>query len=172
MSSRHLARAIALQAIFMWDFNGEDTDNLDFYIDYNLREFALENLDREFISHLVHNTISRKSEHDAIINTYTKEWPVERLTIIDRSVLRIALYELFCEKTIPAKVAINEAVELAKQYSGESSQKFVSGVLGAIYDAYFKDKETDVPIKPDQKEAAPVIPQETHDINQVQNNTE
>lgn len=139
MSSRHIARAITLQSLFMWDFNGEDTQNLPFYIDYNVQEFApREMLDKEFIRDLAEETILHKQEIDERINRYTKEWPVHRLAILDRNILRIAMYEIFYRKEVPPKVALNEAVELAKQYSGASAQKFVSGVLGSMYEEYFK----------------------------------
>lgn len=154
-SARHIARAITLQTLFMWDFNGEDTDNIEFYIDYNINEFQSHHANRRFISLLAHETILHKNKTDALINQFTKEWPVERLTIIDRNILRMALYELFYSQPtrIPPKVAVNEAVELAKEYSGESSQKFVSGVLGTIYEHYFKqgglkdNPATETPIK-------------------------
>lgn len=140
---RHTARAIALQVLFMWDFNDQDTENIDFYIDYNLKEFIGERADRSFVFQLVHNTIQNKKESDTFINLYAKEWPVERLTIMDRTILRIAIYEMLnSQKTnVPPKVALNEAVELAKEYSGDSSQKFVSGILGAIYENYFKPQQ-------------------------------
>ena len=140
MPQRHLARAIALQSLFMWDFNDEDSKNLHFYIDYAIREFAPPGaVDRAFIERLVKEIVASKDELDIHINRYAKEWPVERLTIIDRTILRIALFEMMHEKDIPAKVAINEAVELAKEFSGASSKKFVSGVLGAVYETSFKN---------------------------------
>jgi transcription antitermination protein NusB len=140
MSPRHLSRAIILQALFMWDFNGENTAELRFYLDYNLKEAAL-SLDEEFIQHLAMNVATHKDAIDKLINEYTKEWPVDRLTIMDRSILRIALFEMFNETDVPTKVSLNEAVELAKEYSGTSSQKFVSGVLGSVYEDYFKNNE-------------------------------
>ncbi len=143
MSQRHLARAIALQALFMWDFNDEDSHNLHFYTDYAIREFAIPGaVDGIFVWRLVQQIAAHKQKLDSHINNYAKEWPVERLTIIDRTILRIALFEMLYEKDIPAKVAINEAVELAKDFSGSSSQKFVSGVLGAIYETSFKNHQS------------------------------
>lgn len=142
-ASRHIARAIALQVLFMWDFNGQDSKQIDFYIDYNFSEYASLNASRDFVSTLVHNTIAYSNKSDALINQYTKEWHVDRLTVVDRNILRMAIYEMFYSHSranrVPVKVALNEAVELAKEYSGDSSQKFVSGVLGAIYDTHFKN---------------------------------
>lgn len=138
---RHQSRAIVLEALFIWDFNGEDTANLNFYVDY-LRTFqGNRNFDRDFAITILSRVIENKDSIDKIINQYTTEWPVGRLAIIDRSVLRIAIYELLYAKEVPPKVAIDEAVELAKEYSGGSSQKFISGVLGAIYDDRFSQKE-------------------------------
>lgn len=143
MPQRHLARAIAVQALFMWDFNGEDSHNLRFYTDYAIREFADPGaVDGLFVWRLAQQIAAHKQELDDHINHYAKEWPVERLTIIDRTILRIALFEMLYEKDIPTKVAINEAVELAKDFSGASSQKFVSGVLGAVYEASFKNHQS------------------------------
>lgn len=138
MSQRHLSRAITLQSLFMWDFNDEDTAHLNFFIDYNLKKIECEACDRTFIENLAGNVVKHQTELDPIINTYAKEWPVERLTIIDRNILRMAIYEMLHSEDVPTKVALNEAVELAKEYSGNSSKKFVSGVLGALYDERFK----------------------------------
>lgn len=146
MSQRHLSRAITLQTLFIWDFNEEDTAHLDFYIDYNLNKLDCGNCDRLFIANLAQNVIAKKIELDALINKYTTEWPVDRLTIIDRNVLRMAIYEMFYVQDIPPKVALNEGVELAKEYSGQSSQKFVSGVLGSIYEEFFKASEQTQPL--------------------------
>lgn len=138
MSPRHLARAIILQTLFIWDFNNQDSDKIDFYVKYNLQEFAPYMSDAEFIIERIKNTIAFQPEIDKVINQYAIEWPVERLAVLDRNILRLAIFETFNHREIPAKVALNEAVELAKEYGGASSQKFVSGVMGAIYDKYFK----------------------------------
>lgn len=126
----------------MWDFNGEDSHNLDFYIDYNLTELAAEAGDDDFIKYLAHAVIDKKTDIDPLINRYAKDWPVERLAIIDRNILRLAIFEMFHCPDVPTKVALNEAVELAKEYSGTPAQKFVSGILGALYDDYFKKPAT------------------------------
>lgn len=137
MSSRHFARAIILQVLFLWDFNDEDTTHLDFFVDYNFREFGNSKLDTTFVRKRVHDIVAHKEFTDDFINRYTKEWHVDRVSVVDRNILRIALYEMFKERDVPTKAALNEAVELAKEYSGASSQKFISGVLGAVYDDYF-----------------------------------
>ncbi len=143
---RHRSRAITLEALFIWDFNGEDTENLHFYIDYLSSLHRQDgSFDLNFVESFASGVIEHKISLDEFINKYTTDWPSKRLAILDRSVLRMAIYELMHKRDVPPKVAINEALELAKEYSGEPSQKFVSGVLGAIYDEYFKQNERHLP---------------------------
>ena len=123
MSNRHLARTIALQSLYQWDFNGKKETNLEPVVKKNLREFA-----PQFDGVLKH-----QPEIDALIVKYAPEWPLEQITMVDRNVLRIGIYEMRHDDDIPEKVAINEAIELAKTFGGESSGKFVNGVLGTIY---------------------------------------
>lgn len=131
----------------MWDFNGEDSRNLHFYIDYLASLHKHDGVfDRNFVTELARRVIENKQSLDERINRYTTEWRADRLAILDRNILRVAIYELMHSREVPPKVAINEAVELAKEYSGEPSAKFVSGVLGAIYDEYFKEKEYERPL--------------------------
>ncbi|HBH46676.1 MAG: transcription antitermination factor NusB [Candidatus Jacksonbacteria bacterium RIFOXYC2_FULL_44_29] len=146
MSNRHLSRALTLQSLFMWDFNEEDASYLDFYIDYNLQKFGLKNCDREFIDYLTKSVVGNRVSLDEMINRYTKEWPVDRLTLVDRNILRMAIFEMFNSAEVPTKVALNEGVELAKEYGGSSSQKFVSGVLGTLYEEHFKNKASSDPL--------------------------
>ena len=133
MSNRHLARTVAMQILFEWDFNNR-SEKLSDVIDYNFKEFGvgLEE-DREFIEKLVRGVTKNLAEIDATIVKYAPEWPIEKITIIDRSVLRIGIYELMISKEVPPKVAINESIEVAKTYGGESSGRFVNGVLGSVY---------------------------------------
>lgn len=138
MSYRHLARSIILQTLFIWDFNNQDPNKIDFYIKYNLQEFAPYLLDAKFIVERIKNIVAFQPEIDKVINEHATQWPVDRLTVLDRNILRLAIFEIFNHREIPTKAALNEAVELAKEYGGSSSQKFISGVLGAIYDKYFK----------------------------------
>jgi len=132
MSNRHLARTIAVQTLYQWDFNDKEKDIKE--IMNNIRDsFAPEFDDEKFISHLVDGVIKHNQEIDKLITKFAPEWPLDQITIVDRNVLRLGTYELRFEESIPAKVAINEAIELAKTFGGESSGKFVNGVLGAIY---------------------------------------
>lgn len=140
MSNRHLARTIALQTLYQWDFNDKNQDNLDFSIKHNLKEFAPQFDDKGFIENLVKGVIKNQKEIDSLIIKYAPEWPIEQITMVDRNVLRIGIQEMKYDDEIPEKVAINEAIELAKAFGGESSGKFVNGVLGTIYKEIVKDK--------------------------------
>lgn len=136
MASRHLARSIAMQSLFEWDFSGKKSDILDAAVARNRAEFG-PGLEEEypFIDRLAHGTVEHIAVIDEIIGKAAPEWPIEQITAIDRSVLRLGLYELlFGDHTeAPPKVAINEAIELAKSFGGESSGRFVNGVLGTVY---------------------------------------
>ncbi len=133
MSNRHLARTIAMQTLFLWDFNGKEATDLDQMIEKIFLHFAPNFNDHGFSRDLVRSVIDKLADIDKYIIRYATEWPLEQITTVDRNVLRIGVYELVFDKDIPAKVAINEAIEIAKAFGGESSGKFVNGVLGAIY---------------------------------------
>jgi len=143
MSNRHLSRTIAMQTLYQWDFNGQKESDLKVLLDYNIQEFAPGFNDEGFAKHLVEGVIKNIKEIDDSIKKYATEWPLEQITIIDRNILRIGVFELVYDPEIPSKVAINEAIEVAKTYGGESSGKFVNGVLGAI----FKELESQGKIK-------------------------
>lgn len=132
MSNRHLARTIAVQTLYQWDFN-DGAENIDTILKNDKESFAPDFDDGGFIGHLVHGVIDNQADIDGLIVKYAPEWPLEQITIIDRNVLRLGVFELKYDPNIPAKVAINEAIELAKNFGGESSGKFVNGVLGAIF---------------------------------------
>lgn len=132
MSNRHLSRTIAVQTLYQWDFNGK-TDDLLEILKLNKESFAPEFDDQGFIEHLVGGVSKFIAEIDALIIRFAPEWPLDQITIVDRNVLRLGIFELRYDDKIPAKVAINEAIELAKAFGGESSGKFVNGVLGAVY---------------------------------------
>ena len=134
MSNRHLARSIAMQIIFEWDFRGTSAEILPKIINHDLAEFGAGLDEKEFVNQTVTGVMQNLKEIDKIIDQYTPEWPIGQLTVIDRTILRIAVYELqFSKGEIPPKVAINEAIELAKNFGGPSSGRFVNGVLGAIF---------------------------------------
>lgn len=114
---------------------GANKKMLNEIIMYNLKEFAPSFQDVNFINDLVEGVISKNGEIEEYIDKYATSWPIEKIAIVDRNVLRIGVYELIFDKKIPPRVAINEAIELAKNFGGEASGRFVNGVLGAIYNS-------------------------------------
>jgi len=150
MSNRHLARTIAMQTLFSWDFNGRQEKDLNDLVEQNFKQFAPKFNDHGFVKATINGVIKNQAEVDKYIAKYATEWPLDQITIVDRNILRIGVYELLFDEDIPAKVAINEAIEIAKTFGGESSGKFVNGVLGAIY------KDVAETLKKTEKPAAPV----------------
>jgi len=145
MASRHLSRSIAMQSLYEWDFSGKEID-LNSVIEKNLKEFGPGLEDKTFVWELVTGVIKHIKELDSIIETAAPQWPINQISIVDRNILRLGIYELLYEdkKAVPSKVAINEAIELAKSFSGENSGKFVNGVLGTVYKnlpVYEEDKK-------------------------------
>lgn len=132
MANRHLSRTIAMQTLFVWDFNDRKKD-LDEIITENFANFAPSFDDGGFVKELVLGVFNKLEEIDSYIKKYAPEWPIEQITVVDRNVLRLGVYELVFSEKIPPKVAINEAIEIAKNFGGESSGKFINGVLGSIY---------------------------------------
>jgi transcription antitermination protein NusB len=143
MSNRHLSRTVAMQTLYEWDFNHalskhpeltkEENGELSKLLADNKKEFAPGLDDQGFVEQLIEGVIKNLVAIDEYIIRYAPEWPIEQITNVDRNILRIGVFELVISKEVPAKVAINEAIELAKGFGGESSGKFVNGVLGAIY---------------------------------------
>ncbi|OGY89820.1 MAG: transcription antitermination factor NusB [Candidatus Komeilibacteria bacterium RIFCSPHIGHO2_01_FULL_52_14] len=132
MANRHLARTLTLQALFEWDFYKGERD-IDAILPHTLAEFAPDFDDEGFSKNLLHAILAKQQEIDPLIVRFAPEWPLDQITTIDRNVLRIGVYELKFANDIPPKVAINEAIELAKTFGGPSSGKFINGVLGSIY---------------------------------------
>lgn len=135
MANRHLSRSIVLQALFEWDLNAVDKKDAISILDRNIEEFAQNKTDRPFMEKLLSGILRKQPELDLVITKAAPEWPIDRISPVDRNILRLGLFELlFSERSeVPAKVAINEAIELAKQFGGENSSRFVNGVLGAVY---------------------------------------
>lgn len=132
MANRHLSRTVAMQSLFEWDFNGRSGD-LDQITRQHISEFSGLEEDHVFIFELVNGVVKNLSDIDKIIVEHAPEWPIDQIPPVDRNVLRIGIYELMFLKQVPPKVAINEAVELGKTFGGQSSGKFVNGVLGGLY---------------------------------------
>lgn len=133
MANRHLLRTIVMQSLYEWDFHGQNNKLLPEIIKRNITEFAPGENDLEFISKTVKGVLDHLKDTDQIIEQVAPEWPISQITLVDRNILRIGVYELAFSPDIPPKVAINEAIELAKTFGGKSSGKFVNGVLGSIY---------------------------------------
>jgi N utilization substance protein B len=162
MANRHLSRSIVLQTLFEWDFllsakpkpedGGKEVtesnhEKIRESLRRNLKEFAPDLKDDNFIFSLIDRVLEKRSTVDEIITRAAPEWPIEKISVVDRNILRIGLTELLFSDhgEVPPKVAINEAIELAKTFGGENSSKFVNGVLGAVY------KELGSPGKDHQK---------------------
>lgn len=142
MANRHLSRSIVLQTLFEWDFLSENekignysSDKIKEVLKKNLKEFAPGLEDDAFVFLLIEQVLKKQKVIDEIIGKAAPDWPIDKISIIDRNILRIGLTELLFgdRKEVPPKVAINEAIELAKTFGGENSGKFVNGVLGAVY---------------------------------------
>ncbi len=135
MANRHLSRSIVLQTLFEWDFDVEKDTNFPDMLKRNIKEFGPGLDDSLFMSELFNGIIEKKSILNEIIEKAAPDWPINKISIVDRNILRIGLYELlFGDRAqVPPKVAINEAIELAKSFGGDSSSKFVNGVLGGVY---------------------------------------
>ncbi len=134
MASRHLSRSIAMQSLYEWDFSGKKGD-LEKIVEKNVKEFAPGLEDQSLVWQIVTGVVKYLPKIDKIIEKAAPEWPIDQITITDRNILRIGLFELIYsnKEEVPPKVAINEAIELAKSFGGESSGKFVNGVLGTVF---------------------------------------
>ena len=154
MSSRHLLRSVAMQSLYEWDFENSMIENddqkkkfnkneLDKIVKNNIEEYSAGIENNDFVTELVSGVFKNMQKIDSLIKKFAPEWPIEQIMIIDRNILRIGIYELMFSKRkdVPAKVAINESIELAKTFGGKSSGKFVNGVLGSLYKEMEEKKE-------------------------------
>ncbi len=135
MANRHLSRSIVLQSLFEWDFRGQKDAEVAGIVSRDVKEFAPGVTDSSFVENLMRGIMAKRVELDNIIEKAAPDWPIDKISPVDRNVLRLGLFELlFSDRNeVPAKVAINEAIELAKTFGGETSGRFVNGVLGAVY---------------------------------------
>lgn len=136
-SNRHLGRIVALQSLYEYEFRiGSDdtTANIDEILGRNLERYESAIEDKQFVSELVKGVIAQQDTLDSKIQPIAPDWPIDQIARVDRTILRIGLYELLhLAAVVPPKVAINEAVELAKAFGSDNSSKFVNGVLGTAY---------------------------------------
>lgn len=139
--NRHLSRIIAMQTLYEWDFrqNGDPMEIMKRHM-----ERVGEDADREFVTQLINGVLEHINDIDESITKAAPEWPLEQIAVVDKTILRLAIFELLYLLDVPPKVAINEAVELGKTFGGENSSKFINGVLGTLYrqsDRYQPDEE-------------------------------
>jgi N utilization substance protein B len=135
MANRHLARSVVLQTLFEWDTSNVSDTDAPVILQRNVEEFGGEDTDKAFMEELLQGVLAKRPDLDLVIEKAAPDWPLPKIAPVDRNILRIGLFELlFADRTqVPAKVAINEAIELAKIFGGDSSGRFVNGVLGAVY---------------------------------------
>jgi len=131
MASRHLARVRAMQALYAHKFQNDIRPQK--LLEADLKNEPADNIDLELANELLNGFETHEQEIDKIIAVAAPEWPLNKINIVDLSILRIAIFELLFLKQTPPKVAIDEAVEIAKTFGGENSHRFVNGVLGTIY---------------------------------------
>jgi N utilization substance protein B len=157
MANRHLARSVVLQTLFEWDFLQKTPEQAEEALTRNNEEFAPGVDDGGFALKLVRAVILKQPDLDLIITRAAPAWPLDKIANVDRNVLRIGLCELlFSDRgEVPAKVAINEAIELAKSFGGESSGRFVNGVLGAVYKELGEPGKDETSKKKPRKEEVP-----------------
>ena len=135
MANRHLLRSIVLQSLFEWDFRKSGYAEPGTILQRNIDEFASDVGDSSFAGNLLGGIVENQAALDEVIEKAAPDWPIDRISVVDRNILRLGLFELlFSDRSdVPPKVAINEAIELAKTFGGDTSGRFVNGVLGAVY---------------------------------------
>jgi N utilization substance protein B len=135
-----------MQSLYEWDFAGQQDGSLKEVTDRNIAEFGA-GVEEAFVRQLVEGVEQHLEKIDSIIVNAAPEWPLEQITVVDRNILRMGLYELLYGnyQEAPPKVAINEAIELAKSFGGESSGRFVNGVLGTVYREMGEPMKDDAP---------------------------
>jgi transcription antitermination protein NusB len=161
-SNRHLGRIIALQTLFEQDFRENSRDigfDLSAVLQRNILRYETTVDDKAFIERLVHGVSAKAAELDIILQPVAPEWPIAQIARMDRTILRLGLYELLHETDTPPKVVINEAVELAKAFGSENSSKFINGVLGTLLRN--RDGNVHEVVKETPKEPAPDSPSDT-----------
>ncbi len=165
MANRHLSRSIVLQTLFEWDFKENKSETpIEPILARNIHEFGPGLEDSTFMEGLTDTVVKKQKIIDDIIEKAAPDWPIDKISAVDRNILRLGLGELLFgnRSEVPPKVAINEAIELAKTFGGENSSKFVNGVLGAVY------KELGEPGKDEvSKKKKPTGPQEPIDITKL-----
>ncbi len=153
MATRHLIRSIVLQSFYEWDFYDQKTD-LTKIVERNLEDFGPGIDEPDFLWRIIKGIVEHFSELNAIIEKAAPEWPMSHIAIIDRNILRLGLFELLYAdpNEVPPKVAINEAIELAKNYGGPNSSRFINGVLGTVYKQLESQRKEEKPAEEKKEE--------------------
>jgi N utilization substance protein B len=129
MSKRHKAREYALQGLYMYEVSKSPVDNI---IEFEWLDDNISKDTKEFTTQLIEGVISKLEEIDSVIKDYSKNWKFERISVIDKSILRLAIFEMLFMEDIPLAVTINECIDLGKTFGGENSGQFINGILDAI----------------------------------------
>ena len=149
--NRHLSRTVAMQSLYEWSFHpGGDIVE----ISHRVMKQVEKDIDTEYLDRVIKGTAEAIEEIDSLVAKAAPEWPIDQISVIDKSILRLAGYELLKDKDIPPKVAINEAVEIAKTFGGENSSKFINGVLGTLYRQSDRFVEETSPTSPETSNTA------------------
>ncbi len=160
MASRHLSRMSALQALFAADVFGDlSLKHTLLMLENNSSSLEKQDEDTSFTVVLLKGIIAKRDELDAVIKKAAPQWPLEKIATIDRNILRIGLYELLFggELAVPPKVALNESIELAKSFGGDSSSRFVNGVLGGVYRDLGSPRKDEAPKKEEKEYLAGIM---------------
>lgn len=143
-SNRHLGRILVLQTLYEYEFRSQSEDpkaNLEEIINRNMSRYEDAIGDKKFVEDLLYGVVEHQVELDDKLQPMAPEWPISQIARIDRNVLRIGLFELlYMRETVPPKVAINEAVELAKAFGSDNSSKFINGVLGTAFKLFVEEQ--------------------------------
>ena len=144
-SNRHLGRILVLQTLYEYEFRSQSEDpkaNLEEIINRNMSRYEDAIGDKKFVEDLLYGVVEHQVELDDKLQPMAPEWPISQIARVDRNVLRLGLFELlYMKETVPPKVAINEAVELAKAFGSDNSSKFINGVLGTAYKLFVEEQD-------------------------------
>jgi N utilization substance protein B len=170
MANRHLSRSIVLQTLFEWDTGEEEgrenSPAPESILTRNIEEFAPDTNDKPYMERLLKGVLDKQPDLDQVITKAAPEWPLDKIARVDRNILRIGLYELLFadRKEVPAKVAINEAIELGKNFGGDSSGRFINGVIGSVYKELGEPGKDETSKK--KRQQRPMVPYEKMPIEQ------
>jgi len=144
MSTRHLCRIIVLQSLYQWSFWNYPESKWKDFLEENLKEFGEDIDEPNFARKLMEGVVTHLDFIDEIIKKSTKNWPFEKISLMEKNILRIAVYEIYFQnhEEVPIRVSINEAIILAKSFVNESASKFINGVLGTVYENYIQASQT------------------------------